>query len=199
MSGFGLSAGLWPQGQSNQSTPLIRLPRFAQRSAKTLLADAERRGVELSPWPASWRRSASGSGSAKSPSHTLGDRGEKRAPSCRVADRMSLYERALTRMEALAAASAQGDTPWGPDRDLVSRETAADAVMDVFATLDALRQVVELPPNRIEQTLAMLMLIREYVVPLPSPSGEDDLLLQDDLEQLAADLRRARRDFGLPS
>jgi hypothetical protein len=79
---------------------------------------------------------------------------------------MSLYERALTRMEALAAASAQGGTPWGPDRDLVSRETAADAVMDVFATLDALRQGVELPPNRIEHTLGMLMLIREYIVPL---------------------------------
>jgi hypothetical protein len=71
--------------------------------------------------------------------------------------------------------------------------------MDVFATLDALRLGVELPPDRIEHTLGMLMLIREYVVPLPSPSGEEDLLLQDDLEQLAADLRRARRDFGLPS
>ncbi len=41
----------------------------------------------------------------------------------------------------------------------MSRETAADAVMDVVATLDALRQGVELPPNRIEHTLAMLMLI----------------------------------------
>jgi hypothetical protein len=58
---------------------------------------------------------------------------------------------------------------------------------------------VELPPNRIEHTLGMLMLIREYVVPLPSLSGEEDLFLQGDLEQLAADLRRARRDFGLPS
>ena len=26
----------WPQGQSNESTPLTRLPRFAQRSAKPL-------------------------------------------------------------------------------------------------------------------------------------------------------------------
>jgi hypothetical protein len=112
---------------------------------------------------------------------------------------MSLYERGVRRMEALAGAYAQGDTPWGPDRDLVTRETAADAVMDVFATLDALRQGVELPPNRIEHALGMLMVIREYVVPLPSPSGEEDLLLQDDLEQLAAELRRVRRDFGLPS
>jgi hypothetical protein len=71
--------------------------------------------------------------------------------------------------------------------------------MDVFATLDVLRQGLELQPSRIEHTLAMLMLIREYVVPLPSPSDEEDLLLQDDLEQLAAELRRTRRDFGLPS
>lgn len=113
---------------------------------------------------------------------------------------MSLYERALKRMEALAGAYAQGDTPWGPDRDLVTRETAADAVMDVFATLDALSPRGRVAgPNRIEHTLGMLMVIREYVVPLPSPSGEEDLLLQDDLEQLAAELRRARRDFGLPS
>src|SRR4029453_8615024 len=112
-------------------------------------------GRRVVPWPASWRRSASGSGWAKSPSTTRGARGETRARSCRVADRMSLYERALTRMEALAAASTEGDTPWGPDRNLVSRETAADAVMDVFATLDALRQGVELPPNRIEHTFAV--------------------------------------------
>ena len=111
---------------------------------------------------------------------------------------MSLYERALKRMEALAGHTRRVQ-PWGPDRNLVTRETAADAVMDVFATLDALRQGVELPPDRIERTLAMLMVIREYVVPLPSPSGEEDLLLQDDLEQLAAELRRARRDFGLPN
>ena len=44
----------------------------------------------------------------------------------------------------------------------------------------------------------MLMLIREYVVPLSSPAGDEDLLRQD-LEQLVASLRKARRDFGLPS
>jgi hypothetical protein len=51
--------------------------------------------------------------------------------------------------------------------DLDSDDEPAEVL---FATLDALRQGVELPPNRIEQTLAMLMLIREYVVPLASPS-----------------------------
>ena len=39
----------WPQGQSNESTPLTRLSRFAQRSARPLWPDAERRGVELVP------------------------------------------------------------------------------------------------------------------------------------------------------
>jgi len=109
-----------------------------------------------------------------------------------------LNERALSMMQVLAGAYAQGETPWGPDRELVARETAADAVLDVFSTLDALRTDSPLPPNRIEHTIAMLMLIREYIVPLSSPAGDEDLLRQD-LEQLVASLRKARRDFGLPS
>ena len=111
---------------------------------------------------------------------------------------LDLNERALSMMQVLAGAYAQGETPWGPDRGLVVRETAADAVLDVFATLDALRTDSPLSPNRVEHTIAMLMLIREYIVPLSSPAGDEDLLRQD-LEQLVASLRKARRDFGLPS
>jgi hypothetical protein len=67
---FGLSAGILAAGpvqrvHSSDPPPALR-PAFRQTS----WPDAERRGVELSPWPASWRRSASGSGSRRSPSHT---------------------------------------------------------------------------------------------------------------------------------
>src|SRR6266496_5257466 len=93
-----------------------------------------------------------------------------------------LNERALSMMQVLAGAYAQGETPWGPDRELVARETAADAVLDVFATLDALRTDSPLPPNRIEHTIAMLMLIREYIVPLSSPDRKSTRLNSSHVE-----------------
>jgi hypothetical protein len=110
----------------------------------------------------------------------------------------TLNDRALATMQEIASAYASGETLWGPDRNLVTRETAADAIVDVFATLDALREGVQLPPGRIEHTIAMLMLIRESVVPLQVPESDEPLLRQD-LGTLAEELRKARRDFGLPS
>ena len=57
-----------------RASPMSLLLSTASRAQLSvppnLWPDAERRGVELSPWLASWRRSASGSGSARSPSHT---------------------------------------------------------------------------------------------------------------------------------
>jgi hypothetical protein len=53
----GFRPGFWPQGQFNQPTPLIR---------------PAPKGIELQRWTASWRRSASGSGSARSLSHSPG-------------------------------------------------------------------------------------------------------------------------------
>jgi hypothetical protein len=44
----------------------------------------------------------------------------------------------------------------------------------------------------------MLMLIRESVGPLQVPESDEPLLRQD-LGTLAEELRKARRDFGLPS
>ena len=84
---------------------------------------------------------------------------------------MSLYERALKRMEALAGAYAQGDTPWRPDQLNHLGESASSVAKTIHHRIRGCTR--------------------------GSP-GEEDLLLQDDLEQLAAELRRARRDFGFP-
>jgi hypothetical protein len=75
--------------------------------------------------------------------------------------------RALGMMQALAGAYARGETPWGPDREIVTRETAVNAVMDLFATLDASLQTGEpIPEERLLHAMSMLMLVREYVLPL---------------------------------
>ena len=129
-------------------------------------------------------------GAARAPAESA--RGRSRVTY--VAD---LSQRALARMQDLASAYAQGQTPWGPDRGIVTRETAVDAVMDVFATVDALRNGVELPPGRLLHTFSALMAIREYVVPLPSLEGDEELLRQDLAEYRDA-MHRARRELGFP-
>jgi hypothetical protein len=100
-------------------------------------------------------------------------------------------------MQMLAAAYAEGETPWGPEREIVTRETAADAVVDVFATLHAFLDGEEVPPERLLATFTALMVVREYIVPLPSPEGDEELL-QSDLHGYQHDLRNARDDFDLP-
>jgi hypothetical protein len=73
-----------------------------------------------------------------------------------------------------------------------------DAVMDLFAVLDEQIQTGEqMSQDRLLHSMAMLMLVREYIVPLPSP-GEDEELLQSDLRELRDALRQARDQFDLP-
>jgi len=83
----------------------------------------------------------------------------------RVADSST---RALGMMQMLAAAYAEGETPWGPEREIVTRETAADAVVDVFATLHAFLDGEEVPPERLLATFTALMVIREWLPARPS-------------------------------
>ena len=102
-----------------------------------------------------------------------------------MADSAEISERALDLMQALAAAYADGDVPEGPNRGIVGRRTAMDAVMQMYAILE--EQLVE---EQISEEVglhgvAMLMLIREYVLSLPDPPGEE--------ARLASDLRELTR------
>jgi hypothetical protein len=106
--------------------------------------------------------------------------------------------RALGMMQMLASAYAAGETPWGPNRGIVDRATAVDAIMDLFAALDEPLQTGEpMPQDRLLHSMSMLMLVREYVLPLPSPEGEEELL-RADLTDVRDALRKARDEFDLP-
>ena len=100
-----------------------------------------------------------------------------------MADAAEISERALALLQALAAAYADGDVPEGRDRGGVGRRTAMDAVMQVYAILEE-QLVNESMPDEVGlHGMAMLMLIREYVLPLPEPPG-DEALLRSDLADL---------------
>lgn len=110
-----------------------------------------------------------------------------------MADAAEISERALELMQALAAAYADGDVPEGPSRGIVGRRTAMDAVMQLYAIFE--EQLVD---ERISEDVglhgvAMLMLIREYVLALPDPP-DDAALLRSDLADLTRMLDEAWED-----
>ena len=107
-----------------------------------------------------------------------------------MAEAAEIGERALELMQALAAAYAEGDVPEGPSRGIVGRRTAMDATMQIYAILEE-----QLVAERIEaevglHVMAMLMLLREYVLSLPDPPG-DEALLTSDLKDLTRMLDEA--------
>jgi hypothetical protein len=90
-----------------------------------------------------------------------------------------IAERALELMQALAAAYADGNVPEGPSRGIVGRRTAMDAVMQIYAVLEEQLVDESVPDDVGLHGMAMLMLIREYVLPLPDPPGEEARLKSD--------------------
>ena len=107
-----------------------------------------------------------------------------------MADAAEISERALELMQALAVAYADGDVPEGKSRGIVGRRTAMDAVMQIYAILEE-----QLVAERISDEVglhgvAMLMLIREYVLALPEPP-DDAGRLSSDLSDLTRMLDEA--------
>lgn len=105
--------------------------------------------------------------------------------------------RALGMLQALARNFAQGDqVPVGPERGIVSKQVALDAVMHVFAATDDALQSDVIEQGRGLYVMEMLMLLREYIEPLPDPPG-DEALLREDLNYLSDAVTEARRqEFG---
>ena len=102
-----------------------------------------------------------------------------------MADAEAIAERALELMQALAAAYAEGDVPEGPNRGIVGRRTAMDAVMQLYAILEEQLVSEQISDEVGLHGVTMLMLLREYVLALPDPPGA-----KTDLSTDLADLTR---------
>ncbi len=79
------------------------------------------------------------------------------------------------------------------------RDDALDAVLQVAAVIDHATQAGLIPAEQGAHGAAMLMLIREYIQPLPAvpgPSGDPDEVTPD-LAELAKLLRRLGGESGV--
>jgi len=80
-------------------------------------------------------------------------------------------------------------------RNVVQEEDALDAVVQIAAAVDQLAQHTVIPPERAAYIGSMLMVVRDYIKPLPpgiAADGEADRVTPDLAEMVAA-LRSARR------
>ena len=96
-----------------------------------------------------------------------------------MADVEEISVRALEMMQALAAAYAEGEVPEGPDRGIVSRRAAMDAVMQLVAVLDDALEGEDIPQEMGLHCMSMLMLIREHILSLPDPADGEEVLRED--------------------
>lgn len=102
-------------------------------------------------------------------------------------------------MQLLMARMAQqvrGEVP--PWRGVVTQQDALDAVLQVAAVIDQATRSGQIPAGAGIHAAAMLMLVREYVQPLPrgaEPDGPDPVT--SDLKELSDALRTVRDNTGM--
>jgi hypothetical protein len=102
--------------------------------------------------------------------------------------------RAVGMLQALAGAYGNDlDHPTGTERGIVDQRAALDAVMQLFAAIDGPLQAGTLDVELGLHAMAMLMVVREHILPLPAPPGAEALLASD-LRELVDALRRARNE-----
>jgi hypothetical protein len=102
-------------------------------------------------------------------------------------------------MQHLMAVYARQQAPEKPDpRGVVELQDALDAVIQLAAVIDEAIQDGQLPPARGQHAAAMLMLVREYIQPLPRGLDADDVTdnLTTDLGTMVMALREARQTTG---
>jgi hypothetical protein len=101
-------------------------------------------------------------------------------------------------MQWLMAAYANREAPQVPaPRNVVELQDALDAVIQLAAVIDQQTQAGHIPENSGKHAAAMLMVVRDYIQPLPVGGDETDDGVTRDLSELVADLRQARQEAGL--
>ena len=100
-----------------------------------------------------------------------------------MADPEEISVRAHEMMDSLAAAYAEGDVPEGPQRGIVGRRTAMDALMQVYAILGEQLESEEISEEIGLHGMSMLLLLREYIFAVPDPP-DDGTQMTSDLQDL---------------
>jgi hypothetical protein len=101
-------------------------------------------------------------------------------------------------MQWLMTAYADREAPQIPEaRDVVELQDALDAVVQIAAVISSETEAGHIPVETGKHAAAMLMVIRDYIQPLPiGETGEDDDGVTRDLEEMVASLREARQQSG---
>ncbi len=90
--------------------------------------------------------------------------------------------------QLLLARMRGADEQPAADRDIVSEQDAVDAILLLFATVQEQLQSSRIAPESATRMGALLVLVRDYIRPLPPGIAEDgtDLLSQDIAEMVEA-------------
>ena len=85
------------------------------------------------------------------------------------------------------------DPPPASRRDVVDEQDAADAVVMVLATIEEQLQASRIRPEVASRMAALLMLVRDFVRPIPAGTTVDgDELLTADLAEMVGVVRLIR-------
>lgn len=108
-------------------------------------------------------------------------------------------ERLYATMQRLMVTYARRGVPESPaPRDVVQRQDALDAVIQLAAVVDEAVQAGGVAADRGMHAAAMLMVLREFVLPLPPDWDTDGCTdnLTPDLAMMVMALREARQATG---
>jgi hypothetical protein len=104
-------------------------------------------------------------------------------------------------MQHLLIIAAQGGFPVAaPVRGVVTHDDASDAILQLAAVIDEATQAGRIPPERGVHAAAMLMVVRDYIQPLPSVPTDDDGAgdrVKPDLAELVTMLRQEGEAAGI--
>jgi hypothetical protein len=87
--------------------------------------------------------------------------------------------RALAMMQVLAPGDAAGTPLAGENHGIVDQMSAVKALAQIFAVVDHALRAGSIPEDRGKHAMLMLMVLREHVLSIPDPPGDERLFRQD--------------------
>jgi hypothetical protein len=112
---------------------------------------------------------------------------------------VDIGQRLYGMMQYLMAAYAQKVPPEvPPSRNVVQTQDALDAVLQLAAVIDEATQAGRISAERGKHAASMLMVIRDFIQPLPRGLAADGVTdqLTPDLKEIVVALRQAQEDSG---